>query len=63
MIGVFGYFNSRNLIAMGGPLIAAVSGGLSMVILLQVAKRVPAIKEFTLGIAMLAGMTITMLLT
>ena len=63
MIGVFGYFNSRNLIAMGGPLIAAVSGGLSMVIFLQVAKRVPAIKEFTLGIAMLAGMTITMLLT
>ncbi len=28
MIGVFGYLNGRNIVAMGGPLIAAVTGGI-----------------------------------
>jgi len=56
MIGVFGYLNSRNIVAMGGPLVAAVTGGIAMVILLQIAKKMPQIKEYTLGIAMLIGM-------
>jgi hypothetical protein len=56
MIGVFGYLNSRNLTAVSGPLVAAVTGAVSMVLLLQVAKKMPQIKEYTLGIAMLIGM-------
>ena len=56
MIGVFGYRNSRNLVCMGGPLVAAVTGGIAMVILLHIAKKIPQIKEYTLGIAMLIGM-------
>ena len=63
MIGVFGYLNSRNIIQRGGPLIAAVAGGIFMVLLLRIAKKVPAIKEYTLGLAMLAGMTVAILLT
>lgn len=56
MIGVFGYLNSRNLIAGGGPFVAAIVGAVSMMILLMIAKKVPKIKEYTLGIAMLIGM-------
>jgi hypothetical protein len=63
MIGVFGYLNSRSIIQKGGPLIAAIAGGVFMVLLLQVAKKIPAIKEYILGIAMLAGMTVAILLT
>jgi hypothetical protein len=56
MIGVFGYLNGHSLVARGGPLVAAVTGGVAMVVLLRVAKRCPAIKEYTLGVAMLIGM-------
>ncbi len=56
MIGVFGYLNSRNLTVVSGPFVAAVTGAVSMVILLHVAKKMPKIKEYTLGIAMLIGM-------
>lgn len=63
MIGVFGYLNSRNIIAKGGPLTAAIAGGIAMVILLQIAKKIPIIKEYTLGIAMLIGMAVAVMLT
>jgi hypothetical protein len=62
MIGVFGYLNSRNIIALNGPLTAAVVGGVSMVILLNVAKKARWLKEYTLGIAMLIGMTVAAVL-
>lgn len=56
MIGVFGYLNSRNMAKISGPFVAAVTGAVSMVILLQVAKKMPQFKEYTLGVAMLIGM-------
>lgn len=62
MIGAFGFLSSRNLVARGGPLIASVAGGIAMVILLHIAKKVPAIKEYSLGIAMLAAMAVAALL-
>lgn len=62
MIGVFGYLNGRNIIALNGPLTAALVGGVSMVILLNVAKKATWLKEYTLGIAMLIGMTVAAIL-
>lgn len=56
MLGVFGFLNSRYILKMGGPLVATVAGFIAMVVIIQVAKKVPAIKEYTLGIAMLIGM-------
>ncbi|MGI6783137.1 MAG: DUF5058 family protein [Aminivibrio sp.] len=56
MIGVFGYLNSRNMTEVSGPLIAAVTGAVSMVILLILVKNRPQFKEYTLGAAMLIGM-------
>jgi len=63
MIGAFGFLSGRNIVARGGPLIASVAGGIAMVILLQIAKKVPAIKEYSLGLAMLAAMAVAALLT
>jgi hypothetical protein len=63
MLGVFGFLNSRNIVKMGGPLIATVAGAIAMVILVNIAKKMPAIKEYTLGIAMLIGMFVATILT
>ena len=63
MIGAFGFLSGRNIVARGGPLIATVAGGVAMVILLQIAKKIPAIKEYSLGLAMLAAMAVATLLT
>ncbi len=62
MIGVFGYLNTTNILRLGGPLIAAITGGIAMVLLLQLAKKFPPIKEYTLGIAMIIGMVFAVLL-
>ena len=56
MIGVFGCLNSRNLMGSRGPLVATLAGGVAMVVLLQLAKRHPWMREYTLGMAMLIGM-------
>lgn len=61
MIGVFGYLNSRNITTVSGPFVATVVGAVSMIALLQLAKKMPQIKEYTLGIAMLIGMFSAML--
>ena len=53
---IAGYLNSRNMAKISGPFVAAVTGAVSMVILLQVAKKMPQFKEYTLGVAMLIGM-------
>ena len=63
MLGVFGFLNSRNIVKMGGPLIATVAGAIAMIIMVNIAKKVPAIKEYTLGIAMLIGMFVATILT
>jgi hypothetical protein len=56
MLGVFGYLNSGDIKKGGTSLIAVIVGGISMVILLKIAEKVPKIKEYTLGFAMLCGM-------
>jgi hypothetical protein len=56
MLGVFGYLNSGNIIALGGPFVAAVVGAISMVVIIQITKKVLWLREYSLGIAMIIGM-------
>lgn len=55
MLGCFAYLNSSSILAGGPRLIAAVTGGVSMVIFLNIAKRAPWLREYSLGIAMIIG--------
>lgn len=56
MLGVFGYLNSGDIKKGGGGLIAVIVGGISMVIVIKLTEKLPKIKEYALGIAMLLGM-------
>lgn len=57
MLGVFGYLNSGDVVSGGSRLAAVFFSALSMVIMITfVIKKVPVIKEYSLGIAMLIGM-------
>lgn len=56
MLGVFGYLNSGDVVKGGGNLIAVLTGGISMVILIKITEKAPKFKEYSLGIAMLLGM-------
>lgn len=56
MLGVFGYLNSGYILSLSGPLVAAVAGSVSMIILLKISERFRPIKEYSLGIAMIIGM-------
>jgi hypothetical protein len=57
-IGAFAYLMSGNLLAGGPKAIGVIAGGISMILFLQLAKRYPALKEYTLGLAMVVGMFI-----
>ncbi|OFI06274.1 hypothetical protein CLOACE_10470 [Clostridium acetireducens DSM 10703] len=61
MLGVFGYLNSGDIVKGGGNLVAVIVGAISMMILTKIAEKAPKIKEYTLGIAMLIGMTAAVL--
>jgi len=57
MLGVFGYLNSGDVVSGGARLVAVVVGGLSMIVMIRfVIKKLPVLKEYSLGIAMLVGM-------
>lgn len=64
MLGAFSYLNAGNILAGGGKLIAAVTAGISMALLLSISKKkVLWIREYTLGISMLIGMVFAVLFT
>lgn len=67
MLGCFGFLNSRTIIqgikglaagkiGGGGPLYATLGGLISMMILVRISRKFPALREYNLGIAMLIGM-------
>ena len=56
MLGAFAYLVGGHLVAGGGRLVAAVVSGLAMIGLVYIAKRVPRLLEYNLGIAMVIGM-------
>ncbi len=75
MLGCFGFLNARNIMkgarqlmaaqqieGAGGPLFAAFGGMIAMMILLHIAKKWTWLREYTLGIAMLAGMALAVIL-
>ena len=72
-IGAFGYLNSNNIINAvrnmqrevahaAGPIYATFGGLISMIVLLNVAKKATWLREYTLAIAMIVGMAAAMLL-
>ncbi|MCQ1530661.1 DUF5058 family protein [Lutispora saccharofermentans] len=56
MLGVFGYLNSGDIKNGGGGLIAVIAGAISMVVVIKLTEKLPKLKEYALGIAMLVGM-------
>jgi Domain of unknown function (DUF5058) len=60
-IGAFAYLMSGHLLAGGAKAIGVVAGGLSMALFLQLAKKFPTLREYTLGLAMVVGMFIAAL--
>lgn len=56
MLGVFGYLNSGDIKKGGGGLIAVIAGAISMVVVIKLTEKLPKLKEYALGIAMLIGM-------
>ena len=72
-VGCFGYLNAntavnafrnvqREIAHAAGPIYALIGGLVSMIALLKIAKTQTWIREYTLAIAMLIGMTVAMLL-
>jgi len=52
----FAYLLHGHLLAGGGRLVTALVSGIGMILLMQVVKKIPALEEHTLGIAMVVGM-------
>jgi hypothetical protein len=63
MLGAFAFLNARNVSGGRGCVAAAVVGAVSMVALLKLAEKLAWFKkEYTLGLAMLAGMAVAMMI-
>ncbi|MGH9349786.1 MAG: DUF5058 family protein [Vicinamibacterales bacterium] len=56
MLGTMAYLTGGHLLAGGGRLVAAIAAGVAMAVLVKVVDRVPALREYSLGIAMIVGM-------
>lgn len=62
VVGTAGYLLTGHLIAGGPRLYAGITAAISMVILDIVSRKMPKIKEYNLGIAMVIGMTVAVLI-
>lgn len=63
-LGIFGYLNSGYVLDLGGPLIAVISGAISMIILIKISENyLKPLKEYSLGIAMVIGMALAIIFT
>jgi hypothetical protein len=62
MLGTMAYLTGGHLLAGGGRLIAAIAAGLAMAALARLTSRAPILREYSLGIAMIAGMLTAVLL-
>ncbi|MCI5997422.1 MAG: DUF5058 family protein [Peptoniphilaceae bacterium] len=66
MCGAFAFFFSKDLLnglkpEMRGFMISGITAAISMIILEKIAKKYPKLVEYNLGIAMVIGMTATVL--
>lgn len=55
-LGTMAYLTTDHLLAGGGRFIATIAAGIAMAVLVKVSEKVPAIREYNLGLAMLVGM-------
>ncbi len=56
MIGAIGMFTAGEMVGGTGKIVAVVASAAAMFILMQIAKKIPKLQEYNLGIAMLVGM-------
>ncbi|WZL73236.1 DUF5058 family protein [Clostridiaceae bacterium 35-E11] len=56
VLGTMAYLTTGNLLAGSGKLISAVVAGLAMIVFVKLSEKVPALKEYNLGLAMVVGM-------
>lgn len=56
MLGTMAYLTTGHLLAGSGRLVSSVVAGIAMAVLVKISERVPALKEYNLGLAMLVGM-------
>ena len=61
-MGTAGYLLTGHLLAGGARMIAGITAAVSMAILMHLSNKVPKLKEYNLGIAMVIGMTIAVLI-
>ena len=72
-LGCFGFLNSRTIIAgvkalstgstqANGPFYATIGGLVSMMLLVKLGRKIPALREYNLGLAMLIGMATAVIL-
>lgn len=62
VLGTSGYLLTGHLLAGGARLWAGVSAAISMAILTKVSDRMPKLKEYNLGIAMIIGMVVAVMI-
>ncbi len=62
MIGVFGSMVAQRVVGLNKNALATVLGGIFMYIMMQISKKVPALKEWNLTIAILVAMIIVAVL-
>ena len=58
MVGVFGSMVAQRVVPMNKNALATVLGAILMYVMMQVSKKVPALKEWNLTIAIVAAMVI-----
>lgn len=63
MLGVYGYLNSGDVVKGGGNLVAVIAGATAMMLMVKLSEKIPKIKEYNLGIAMLTGMVMAVILS
>ena len=62
VLGTAGYLLSGHLLAGGARMIAGITAAVTMAILMQLSNKIPKLKEYNLGIAMVIGMTIAVII-
>lgn len=62
VLGTAGYLLTGHLLAGGARMIAGITAAVVMALLTYLSDRVPKLKEYNLGIAMVIGMTVAVLI-
>ncbi len=61
MLGTMAYLTTGHLLAGGGRLVAAVGAGVAMMVFVKLSDKVPVLREYNLGLAMVVGMIVAVI--